>query len=145
VGTDSVGGGQFAMQTICAAASAEQPAIGGLLIWKDRENFLRLEMGSHGEHEICFRGCLGNGDTLFGRGRLPADRAFLRLERQGAQVKALCSADGRNWFTVGEAEFPAENPVEVGLHAIGMIDRTIYPGAHPAGTAIRFESFALWG
>jgi hypothetical protein len=33
----------------------------------------------------------------------------------------------------------------VGLHAIGMIDRTIYPGAYPEGTAIRFECFALWG
>jgi hypothetical protein len=33
---------------------------------------------------------------------------------------------------------------EVGLHAIGSIDRTLYPGAYPEGTAIRFESFDLW-
>ena len=30
-------------------------------------------------------------------------------------------------------------------NAIGAIDRTIYPGAHREGTAIRFESFELWG
>jgi hypothetical protein len=28
--------------------------------------------------------------------------------------------------------------------AIGNIDRTIYRGAYPDGTAIRFESFMLW-
>ncbi len=31
------------------------------------------------------------------------------------------------------------------LHAIGMIDCTIYPGAFPEGTAIRFQRFELWG
>jgi hypothetical protein len=30
------------------------------------------------------------------------------------------------------------------MHAIGSIDRTIYRGAYPEGTAIRFESFRLW-
>jgi len=45
---------------------------------------------------------------------------------------------------VGQIHFPTEGPLQVGLHAIGMIDRTIYPGAYPDGTAIRFESFQLW-
>jgi hypothetical protein len=30
------------------------------------------------------------------------------------------------------------------VHAIGNIDRTIYPGAYPEGTAIRFEAFQAW-
>ncbi|MBI1926353.1 hypothetical protein HYR99_19175 [Candidatus Poribacteria bacterium] len=34
-------------------------------------------------------------------------------------------------------------PVEVGLHAIGAIDRTIYHVAFPEGTAIRFEAVAV--
>jgi hypothetical protein len=38
-----------------------------------------------------------------------------------------------------------DDPVEVGLHAIGMIDRAIYHGAFPEGTAIRFEGFKVWG
>jgi hypothetical protein len=33
--------------------------------------------------------------------------------------------------------------VQVGVHAIGMIDRTIYHGAYPDGTAIRFTSFKV--
>jgi hypothetical protein len=60
-------------------------------------------------------------------------------------VNALCSADGEQWFTVGQVEFPVEDPVEVGLHAIGNIDRLMYPCAYPEGTAIRFEAFELWG
>jgi hypothetical protein len=78
------------------------------------------------------------------RGRLPSERLFLRLERLGHRVNALCTADGREWFTVGGVDFPAADPVEVGLHAIGTIDRAIYLGAYPEGTAIRFESFDLW-
>jgi hypothetical protein len=39
---------------------------------------------------------------------------------------------------------PVEDPLQVGLHAIGDIDRSVYHGAYPDGTAIRFESFQLW-
>jgi hypothetical protein len=69
----------------------------------------------------------------------------LRLERVGDRVNALCSADGESWFTVGHVAFPVQDPVQVGLHAIGNIDRSVYQGAYPDGTAIRFESFQLWG
>jgi hypothetical protein len=60
-------------------------------------------------------------------------------------MRALCSADGEDWYSVGEVEFPFDGAIQVGLHAIGMIDRTIYHGAYPNATAIRFESFTLWG
>ena len=69
---------------------------------------------------------------------------ILRLARRGERVDALCSADGETWWSVGHAAFPAEDPVQIGLCAIGMIDRTIYPGAYREGTAIRFESFRMW-
>ncbi len=147
------------MQTVCIPVSEEKPAIGGLLIWKDRENYLRLDRGTTGEHDVFFGGCLENQDVIIGRGRLestnadlrservsgPSGQVFLRLERIGERVNALCSADGENWFTVGHVEFPVEDPVQVGLHAIGFIDRSVYHGAYPDGTAIRFESFQLWG
>lgn len=144
--------GDFAMQTLCVPPSDEKPAMGGLLLWKDRENYLRLDRGIFGQREILFGGCLANRDIVIGRGQLPettevsrsASAVFLRLERLGHHVKALCSTDGQGWFTVGQTEFPVEGPVEVGLHAIGNIDRTIYHGAYPDGTAIQFESFQAW-
>jgi DNA-binding SARP family transcriptional activator/Cdc6-like AAA superfamily ATPase/predicted Ser/Thr protein kinase len=139
--------GDWVAQTACVPASEAKPAIGGLVLWKDKKNYLRLDRGATGEHGILFTGCLGNRDILIGRGRLQSDasdRVFLRLERGGERVDALCSADGERWFTVGHVEFLVEDPVQVGMHAIGNIDRAVYRGAYPDGTAICFESFQLW-
>ena len=59
-------------------------------------------------------------------------------------MQGFCSADGEQWYSVGYVSFPVTDPLQVGMHAIGNIDRIIYPGAYPEGTAIRFESFQLW-
>ena len=45
----------------------------------------------------------------------------MRLERVDNTVNALCSADGNEWFTVDHVEFPVDDPVEVGLFAIGTL------------------------
>jgi len=139
--------GDWVAQTVCLPATEEKPAIGGLVLWKDKKNYLRLDRGAIGEHEILFAGCLENQDILIGRGHLQTDasnRVFFRLARDGDRVNALCSADGENWLTVGHVEFPVEGPLQVGLHAIGHLDRAIYHDVYPDGTAIRFESFQLW-
>jgi class 3 adenylate cyclase/tetratricopeptide (TPR) repeat protein len=137
--------GRFVSQTSCLPALQDRPATGGLLLWKDERNYLCLDRGQWGPYEVSFHGCIDRQGLQFGRGRLPAERVFLRLERISSRVNALCSADGESWFTVGHVEFPVEDPLQVGVHAIGMIDRTVYPGAYPEGTAIRFESVTLWG
>ncbi len=100
--------GDFAAQTICTPVSVSvsdpadvPPAIGGLLLWKDDENWLRLDVGRWGPDQIYFGCCVGNQGTPIGRGYLDAvrdkldvsGRAFLRLERVGPRVRALCSAD----------------------------------------------------
>ncbi|MCX5748626.1 MAG: AAA family ATPase [Candidatus Saganbacteria bacterium] len=137
--------GNFAIQTVCIPVSEDKPTIGGILIWKDKDNYLRLDRGTRGKYEINFSGFIINQYLTFGRGRLVSDRIFLRLERIDNTVNALCSPDENEWFTVGHVEFLVDDPVEIGLFAIGMIDRTIYHGAFPDGTAIMFESFELWG
>jgi regulation of enolase protein 1 (concanavalin A-like superfamily) len=136
--------GSFAVAVVCGPATPEQPGIGGLLIQKDEANYLRLDRGVRGPHEISFQGCVENQDLMVGRGRLPGKRIWLRLERRGEQVSAFCSADGERWFTVGAVAFPSAGPLEVGVHAIGRILRSYYPGAYPEGTAIRFEEFQMW-
>ena len=100
--------------------------------------------GTRGTHEINFAGCVENENTVIGRGRLICERATIRLERINTTIRALCTANGKQWFSVGEVEFSTEDPVEVGLHAIGNIDRLIYPGAYTDGTAMKFESFEMW-
>jgi hypothetical protein len=159
--------GDLAVQTVCSSTS-QGPAMGGLLIWQDDENYVCLDRGTGGEHEIVFRVCVANKDVVVGRGRLllasdqedhgdttvdqgaetreqrPPARAFLRLERYADRVNAFCSAGGAEWHTVGSARFPAQGPVQVGLYAIGNVNRWIYLGAHVDGTAIRFDLFQLW-
>jgi predicted ATPase/class 3 adenylate cyclase/regulation of enolase protein 1 (concanavalin A-like superfamily) len=136
----------FVVQTLCVPAMYDRPTIGGLLLWRNEKNYLRLDRGVFGESEIAFMGCLDNEDVAIGRGwlREASERILLRLECLGDRVNAYCSADGERWFTVGHVTFPVKDPVQVGMHAIGNIDRTIYHGAYPEGTAIRFESFQLW-
>jgi hypothetical protein len=140
--------GDFAVQTVCVPSHAgvDQPAIGGLILWQDPLHYLVLERGHFGGADISLRGCLEGADCFIGRGRLPAERLWLRLERRGRRVTALCSADGQDWFCAGTIEFPtaAGGEVLVGLHGIGTIDRTIYHGAYPEGTAIRFTTFEVW-
>jgi predicted ATPase len=136
--------GEFAVQTVSHPVSSEKPCIGGVLIWQDAQNYLRLDRGAGGPAELSFVGCVANQDRVFGRGRLAVASIALRLERAGRRVRALCSADGRDWFQVGEAELSFTDPVQVGVFAIGAIDRTIYRGGYPEGSAIRFERFLVW-
>jgi hypothetical protein len=138
--------GSFGIQTVCLPVTDDKPAMGGLLFWVDSENYLRLDRGAFGKCDIGFTGCMEGKEIAIGRGRLSegSERIFLRLTRVGERVSAYCSADGEQWYTVGSVTFSSQDPIQVGMHAIGNIDRTIYLGAYPEGTAIRFESFRLW-
>jgi class 3 adenylate cyclase/tetratricopeptide (TPR) repeat protein len=136
-------GGDFAADATCVRGRADRPAIGGILLWADGDNHLRVEWGARGPHEVSLSGRVEGVTTLVGRGRLEADRLHLRLEWREGVARALCSADGRAWKSAGETAFEPTAPVRVGLHAIGQIDRTIHRGEFQHGTAIRFESFTL--
>jgi len=148
------GAGRLTVQATCEPALDDRPAIGGLLLWRNKRDYLWLEVGRFGRRDVAFGGCLDNKDLVIGRGRLPAapnvgwamgEQVTLRLELTGNRVDALCSFDGEHWYSVGHATFPVDDTVQVGVHAIGMIDRTIYHGAYPEGTAIRFREFRVWG
>jgi tetratricopeptide (TPR) repeat protein len=129
--------GDLCLQATCTPAADNTPALGGLLIWGDGRNYIRLDLGSCGRREIVFIGCLEGRDIVIGRGRLPTDPIILRVERQGSRVDSFCSNDGSTWYTVGSIDFVG-GPVTAGLYAIGLIDRTIDPGAYPDGSRICF-------
>lgn len=123
------------------------PSIGGIVICKDKDNYLYVVRGETGRDDIALMGWLDKDYALIGRGRLVSERVILRLEMIDGRVKALCSTDGEQWYTVGGTDLAVKYPVEVGLCAFGLHrnNRVIYHGAYPEGTAIRFESFELWG
>ncbi|HIE28799.1 TPA: hypothetical protein EYP66_16095 [Candidatus Poribacteria bacterium] len=48
---------------------------------------------------------------------LVSETVYLRLERMGDKFSAYCSSDGKNWLICGEVNFPAKDPIQVGIHA----------------------------
>jgi class 3 adenylate cyclase/predicted ATPase len=146
--------GNWAMQTVCGPAlgrSVEDGCgvVGGLLLWKDEENYLCLDRGAGGPREIALMGSIANRDVVIGRGCLPqwlgpADRVFLRMRRTEERVDALCSVDGDVWFSVGHVDLPVDDPVQVGVYAIGIRDPVIYPHVCADNAAVRFEAFRMW-
>jgi hypothetical protein len=92
---------------------------------------------------------------ILGRGRLPPepggsgvpdrlDRAWLRFEWRVGDLRALCSADGETWYSVGQVDLPLHTAAQFGVYASGDVDRRVYQGAYPDGAALRFESLRCW-
>jgi tetratricopeptide (TPR) repeat protein/regulation of enolase protein 1 (concanavalin A-like superfamily) len=137
----------FAVEVCISSVSEDKPQIGGLLIWKDSGNYVCFVKGIKGQDQYNFDGYSNNKLIINGRGLLPPsenDETYLRLERSGDEFTSYCSVDGENWFTCGKMTFPLEDPIQVGIHAIGMIDRTIYCGEYKEGTATLFRNFRIW-
>ncbi len=135
--------GDFALAATVAVAQDDRPAMGGLLLWQDEENYLCLSWGQRRPDEISFEGNIGNRDLIFGRGKLPGDRIRLRLERSGLAVRALCCADGKQWFTAGTVTLSGGESLQAGIYAAGTIDRAVYRGAFADGTAIGFDQVQI--
>jgi tetratricopeptide (TPR) repeat protein/regulation of enolase protein 1 (concanavalin A-like superfamily) len=131
--------GDFAAEVKLKAASDDLPSVGGLLVWRDRDNYIRFERGMHLKNEIGLSGSVQGEWNYFGRGMLASDTFYLRLERIGDRFSAYCSGDGQNWLTCGEVNFPAQDPIQVGIHAIGSVGLR---GIHMAA-ATRFDYFRV--
>jgi tetratricopeptide (TPR) repeat protein len=130
----------FAVEVKLKAASDDLPSVGGFLIWKDEENYIRFEKGMHGKDEIGLSGNVDGKFDYFGRGMLASEVVYLRLERIGDRISAYCSGDGASWLTCGEVSFPAEVPIQIGIHAIGGVG--LRGGA--MATATRFDYFKIF-
>jgi DNA-binding SARP family transcriptional activator/regulation of enolase protein 1 (concanavalin A-like superfamily) len=90
---------------------------GGLLIWKDALNYMRLDKYPIGWHRGSIRlEARTNGEyRCWGRGLLPGSTFHLRLERTEERFAALCSIDGVHWLTCGYVVLSAKDPLRVGV------------------------------
>ena len=132
--------GNFAIETKMASAEKDTPTAGGLLVWKDKDNYIRFERGMHGKNEIGLFGNINGEWSYLGRGMLVSDIIYMRIERIGDILSTYCSSDGVNWLTCGEVSFPAGDPIQVGIHAIGYND---WWRGSKADTATRFDYFRV--
>jgi regulation of enolase protein 1 (concanavalin A-like superfamily) len=127
--------GVFVAQ-IRVEVDAATPAQAGLLLWKDEHCFVRLElrMPYRGRNRVLIESCAGTSYGYDGRGQCEQKPVWLRLERAGDGVRGLCSVDGEDWFLVGTVDFPPEEEVQVGVHAIWV----------EPGSSAWFSQFCLW-
>ena len=92
----------------------------GLLVWKDPRNFLRLEkfcmQFSYGS--VGLQAMIQGEFRTVGRGLLRGSAFHLRLEREGERFTALCSTDSIHWLTCGQVEFPAPDPLLIGIASL---------------------------
>jgi tetratricopeptide (TPR) repeat protein len=135
--------GDFALEVKLKPASDDLPSRGGLLIWKDKENYIRFERTIYVQGGISLSGRIQRKYSCFGRGILPSDILYLRLERIGDKFSACCSSDGMNWYVCGEVGLPVEDPIHIGIHAIGAIGLYSYTRLKGMDTATRFDYFRL--
>jgi regulation of enolase protein 1 (concanavalin A-like superfamily) len=101
----------------------------GLLLWANDENYLRLERNvwitSHGEHSSylpLFEYWKDDRDLTQGtpstKPFFKGQSAYLRLTRQGNQVRAAVSNDGVDWIKTGPVTVQFPQKINVGVDAI---------------------------
>lgn len=111
--------GDFAIEVKLKAASDDLSSMGGILVWRDKDNYIQFDKGRLLKNEISLTSNIENMNDHFGRGMLVSDVAYLRLESTGNAFSAYCSNNGESWLTCGRLIFLAGNSVQVGVFALG--------------------------
>jgi len=70
---------------------------GGILVWKDYRNFVRLDRGTHFRNEVMLSGTNNGPVHHAAADYIEGDPLWLRLERRGAMFTAVYSRDGKQW------------------------------------------------
>jgi hypothetical protein len=108
----------------------------GLLLWQDDRHYVRFEIRQRAWESgaIHLEANLAGRFRLVGRGRWGQEPVWLRIERLGDEVKALCSANRKAWWCCGSVRLAPTKTEQIGLSAISD-----GPGAHAW-----FDTFRIW-
>lgn len=129
----------------CYAKTADdRPQMGGILIWKDKCSFIRFEKGVMSPDRVSIGGYSGGKWQLTGQGLMKTHSTYMRVERSESQFNAFCSMDGENWMKCGIIDLEVDDPLQVGIYALGYIDRAFCYEEYREGTATLFKNFRLW-
>jgi regulation of enolase protein 1 (concanavalin A-like superfamily) len=102
------------------ALEEETSVIAGLLLWRDEQNFIRLELHDlpSGRLGVTVEACLAGRCRFVSRGHHPRQTMWLRVQRAGEDVRCLCSPDLKQWIGCGSVRLPPGGSDQVGLFAI---------------------------
>ncbi len=115
--------GNFAMETKLERSPDGSFQSGGLLVWRDDDNFIRFDRGTWGLDTIFLQKRDGGLFQHLGDWFLSGNSVYLRLEREEGGFKALYSVDGKKWVTATQFPFDVSDPLMVGLHAVCLDSR----------------------
>ncbi|MEM4733091.1 MAG: DUF1349 domain-containing protein, partial [Candidatus Bathyarchaeia archaeon] len=114
--------GNFTVETKILALPDEKYECCGIYIWKDTDNFLRLDRfyGNPGER-IAFQ-LIKNGETfkkyIY---NVELNPTYLRIVRSGDLFSGFYSGDGINWVSCGvDYTFPVSGNLSCGLYVVNM-------------------------
>jgi regulation of enolase protein 1 (concanavalin A-like superfamily) len=108
----------------------------GLLVWQDEKTFLRCLRAALGErgdvyvHVEAFQ----KGKRLIGRyfvtiktRVIPDQAVYLRVQRQGKQLTAWHSLDGKQWTLNARFDFTLPEKLQAGVAAVNAINKEFAP------------------
>ncbi len=112
---------------------------GGIVVWRDADNFIRLERGAtfnRGKFNTfaIFEEREGGSGGAIHNGPLTPGTAYLRLVRRGSRIFGLTSKDGKHWTQLKPIDTVWPGALKVGLNAINSSDVPF---------TVRFEEMSL--
>jgi regulation of enolase protein 1 (concanavalin A-like superfamily) len=115
--------GNFTIETKIMATTDQEWESAGILIWKDSNNFLRLDRacGASNSQRIVFIMSKDGGwapiDVILPSNMNPT---YLKLSRSGDKFTGYYSSNGLDWTYVGERIFSVADPVDIGLDVVNV-------------------------
>jgi regulation of enolase protein 1 (concanavalin A-like superfamily) len=109
--------GDFTIRTKIAITADFDYQGGGLLVWQDSDNYIRLELGGS-PRAITMPYRLQGYYTHPHSGAYGYTSAYLKITREGEVFQSYYSLDGLVWRAAGTLIYPASETVMVGTHLI---------------------------
>lgn len=116
--------GDFTIETRVLFDPSYGAQCAGILVWKDSDNYLRLDRVYAGVGGGVMQAVDLSGEYLdswhyYGSAAYANTTTYLRLERTGCNFTASYSSDGVSWTFLDTASFPGlEDPVQIGLFVL---------------------------
>lgn len=110
---------------------------GGIVIWKDQNNFLRLERAyRYGHQQILFIGMINGVWSMRNVLNIPAiNPTYLRLERKGNIYSGYYSKDGKSWNFIDNITLNVYDPIQIGLYVVNRFN---------PGVTVSFDYFRIF-
>jgi regulation of enolase protein 1 (concanavalin A-like superfamily) len=122
--------GNFTVETKVSANTDQEWESGGILIWSNTDNFLRLDRAcgaSNSQRIVFFRSQDGGWDPTDVVLNSNLDPTYLKISRTGNDFSAYYCSNGIDWISIGEKSIPLPDQIKVGLDVVNVYhDGTFY-------------------